>query len=114
MLNTETCTPLEFAVFPKHLLAFLFLKACRDFLSLAQNHSKHWQKALQVERNQRIRLEDTLEQLAKQHNHLERAFRGATVLPSHNNPAIGSKGKSYHQDKYQSFSAQSEVSFPSP
>uniref|UniRef100_A0A674PBE6 Oxysterol-binding protein n=1 Tax=Takifugu rubripes TaxID=31033 RepID=A0A674PBE6_TAKRU len=64
------------------------INACRDFLSLAQNHSKHWQKALQVERNQRIRLEDTLEQLAKQHNHLERAFRGAT----HNNPAIGSKG----------------------
>uniref|UniRef100_A0A3Q3E2B8 Oxysterol-binding protein n=1 Tax=Labrus bergylta TaxID=56723 RepID=A0A3Q3E2B8_9LABR len=58
------------------------INACRDFLSLAQSHSKRWQKALQVERDQRIRLEETLEQLAKQHNHLERAFRGATVLPS--------------------------------
>uniref|UniRef100_G3PXR0 Oxysterol-binding protein n=1 Tax=Gasterosteus aculeatus aculeatus TaxID=481459 RepID=G3PXR0_GASAC len=58
------------------------INACRDFLSLAQNHSKRWQKALQAERDQRIRLEETLEQLAKQHNHLERAFRGATVLPS--------------------------------
>ncbi|CAF96608.1 unnamed protein product, partial [Tetraodon nigroviridis] len=68
------------------------INACRDFLSLAQSHSRHWQKALQVERNQRIRLEETLEQLAKQHNHLERAFRGATVLPPHNNPALGRKG----------------------
>ncbi|XP_029430948.1 oxysterol-binding protein 1 isoform X2 [Rhinatrema bivittatum] len=58
------------------------INACRDFLMLAQMHSKKWQKALQYERDQRIRLEETLEQLAKQHNHLERAFRGATVLPA--------------------------------
>ncbi|NWZ30944.1 OSBP1 protein, partial [Asarcornis scutulata] len=57
-------------------------QACRDFLMLAQTHSKKWQKSLQHERDQRIRLEETLEQLAKQHNHLERAFRGATVLPA--------------------------------
>ncbi|XP_075947571.1 oxysterol-binding protein 1 isoform X2 [Anarhichas minor] len=69
------------------------INACRDFLSLAQSHSKRWQKALQVERDQRIRLEETLEQLAKQHNHLERAFRGATVLPpSFSNPALANKG----------------------
>ncbi|XP_058642379.1 oxysterol-binding protein 1 isoform X7 [Onychostoma macrolepis] len=69
------------------------INACRDFLSLAQAHSKRWQKALQAEREQRVRLEETLEQLAKQHNHLERAFRGATVLPaSQSNPAIDSKG----------------------
>ncbi|CAM9337687.1 unnamed protein product [Lampetra planeri] len=69
------------------------INACRDFLSLAQSHSKRWQKALQVERDQRIRLEETLEQLAKQHNHLERAFRGATVLPSsYSNAALSSKG----------------------
>lgn len=90
--------------FPKRLLAFLLLKACRDFLSLAQNHSRHWQKALQVERNQRMRLEETLEQLAKQHNHLERAFRGATVLPLQNNPALGSKGEASHQHEHQPFS----------
>uniref|UniRef100_A0A3Q3E2F2 Oxysterol-binding protein n=1 Tax=Labrus bergylta TaxID=56723 RepID=A0A3Q3E2F2_9LABR len=69
------------------------INACRDFLSLAQSHSKRWQKALQVERDQRIRLEETLEQLAKQHNHLERAFRGATVLPSSfSNSTLGNKG----------------------
>ncbi|XP_066574630.1 oxysterol-binding protein 1 isoform X5 [Amia ocellicauda] len=58
------------------------INACRDFLSLAQSHSRRWHKALQYERDQRVRLEETLEQLAKQHNHLERAFRGATVLPA--------------------------------
>ncbi|XP_049616689.1 oxysterol-binding protein 1 isoform X1 [Syngnathus scovelli] len=55
------------------------INACRDFLALAQAHSKRWQKALQAEREQRVRLEETLEQLAKQHNHLERAFRGAAA-----------------------------------
>nr|XP_019958698.1 PREDICTED: oxysterol-binding protein 1-like isoform X3 [Paralichthys olivaceus] len=66
------------------------INACRDFLGMAQTHSKRWQKALMTERDQRIRLEETLEQLAKQHNHLERAFRGATVLPSSfSNPALG-------------------------
>lgn len=61
---------------------------------LAQTHSKKWQKSLQYERDQRIRLEETLEQLAKQHNHLERAFRGATVLPA-NSPGNmdSSKGR---------------------
>ncbi|KAL2310101.1 hypothetical protein Nmel_006340 [Mimus melanotis] len=58
------------------------INACRDFMLLAQTHGKKWQKSLQQERDQRIRLEETLEQLAKQHNHLERAFRGATVLPA--------------------------------
>ncbi|XP_047222285.1 oxysterol-binding protein 1-like isoform X1 [Girardinichthys multiradiatus] len=68
------------------------INACRDFLSIAQSNSKRWQKALQTERDQRIRLEETLEQLAKQHNHLERAFRGATVLPaSSSNPNLSIK-----------------------
>lgn len=69
------------------------INACRDFLSLAQGQSKRWQKSLQVERDQRIRLEETLEQLAKQHNHLERAFRGATVLPaSYSSTSLANKG----------------------
>ncbi|XP_043971240.1 oxysterol-binding protein 1-like isoform X3 [Gambusia affinis] len=58
------------------ITANAMINACRDFLSMSQSHSKRWQKALQTEREQRIRLEETLEQLAKQHNHLERAFRG--------------------------------------
>ncbi|XP_061535471.1 LOW QUALITY PROTEIN: oxysterol-binding protein 1-like [Phycodurus eques] len=75
------------------ITSIAMINVCQDFLSMAQNHSKRWQKALQLEKAQRIRLEDTLEQLAKQHNHLERAFRGATVLlPSYSNMDLGSKG----------------------
>uniref|UniRef100_H3A5E1 Oxysterol-binding protein n=1 Tax=Latimeria chalumnae TaxID=7897 RepID=H3A5E1_LATCH len=67
-------------------------RACHEFLKMAQTHSRKWQKTLQYERDQRIRLEETLEQLAKQHNNLERAFRGATVLPA-NSPGSASSSK---------------------
>ncbi|KAJ8263622.1 hypothetical protein COCON_G00160790 [Conger conger] len=60
--------------------------ACRDFLDLAETHSRRWQRALQYEREQRIHLEETIEQLAKQHNSLERAWREAPALAS-NTPA---------------------------
>ncbi|XP_009697058.1 PREDICTED: oxysterol-binding protein 2 [Cariama cristata] len=58
------------------------INACRDFLDLAETHSRKWQRALQYEREQRIRLEETIEQLAKQNNSLERACRGAPGLSS--------------------------------
>lgn len=50
-------------------------QACRDFLDVAESHSRRWQKALQYEREQRHHLEETIEQLAKQHNSLEKAWR---------------------------------------
>ncbi|XP_069353121.1 oxysterol-binding protein 2 isoform X1 [Eulemur rufifrons] len=53
------------------------INACRDFLELAEIHSRKWQRALQYEQEQRAHLEETIEQLAKQHNSLERAFRSA-------------------------------------
>ncbi|XP_043924243.1 oxysterol-binding protein 2-like [Protopterus annectens] len=56
------------------------INACRDFLELAETHSRKWQRTLQYERDQRTRLEETIEQLAKQHNSLERACQGAPVL----------------------------------
>ncbi|XP_009319351.1 PREDICTED: oxysterol-binding protein 2-like [Pygoscelis adeliae] len=58
------------------------INACHDFLDLAETHSRKWQRVLQYEREQRIRLEETIEQLAKQHNSLERACRGAPGLAS--------------------------------
>lgn len=58
------------------------LQACRDFLELAETHSRRWQRALQYEREQRTHLEETIEQLAKQHNSLERAWREAPTLVS--------------------------------
>uniref|UniRef100_A0A8C7P7A9 Oxysterol binding protein 2b n=1 Tax=Oncorhynchus mykiss TaxID=8022 RepID=A0A8C7P7A9_ONCMY len=70
------------------------INACRDFLDLAETHSRRWQRALQYEREQRIHLEETIEQLAKQHNSLERAWREAPTL-SANTPSAPTteKGK---------------------
>ncbi|TRY81950.1 hypothetical protein DNTS_013398 [Danionella cerebrum] len=58
------------------------INACRDFLELAESHSRRWQRVLQHEREQRTHLEETIEQLAKQHNSLERAWREAPAHPS--------------------------------
>uniref|UniRef100_A0A8C1WEG1 Oxysterol-binding protein n=1 Tax=Cyprinus carpio TaxID=7962 RepID=A0A8C1WEG1_CYPCA len=85
------------------------INACRDFLALAQAHSKRWQKALQAEREQRVRLEETLEQLAKQHNHLERAFRGATVLPSSQSQVPGKGDVSDEDEENEFFDACEDV-----
>uniref|UniRef100_A0A3B4A1X7 Oxysterol-binding protein n=1 Tax=Periophthalmus magnuspinnatus TaxID=409849 RepID=A0A3B4A1X7_9GOBI len=51
------------------------INACQDFVDVAESHNRRWQKALQYEREQRHHLEETIEQLAKQHNSLERAWR---------------------------------------
>eukprot|EP00112_Aurelia_sp_Birch-Aquarium-sp1_P009621 Seg2098.9 transcript_id=Seg2098.9/GoldUCD/mRNA.D3Y31 product="Oxysterol-binding protein 1" protein_id=Seg2098.9/GoldUCD/D3Y31 len=45
--------------------------ACNDFLGLAQAYEKKFQKLLNLERQRRTRLEETVETLAKQHNKLE-------------------------------------------
>uniref|UniRef100_A0A3P8SN16 Oxysterol-binding protein n=1 Tax=Amphiprion percula TaxID=161767 RepID=A0A3P8SN16_AMPPE len=57
------------------------INACRDFLDVAESHSRRWQKALQHEREQRHHLEETIEQLAKQHNSLERAKDSQLTCP---------------------------------
>lgn len=44
-------------------------------MDVADSYSRRWQKALQHEKEQRHHLEETIEQLAKQHNSLERAWR---------------------------------------
>ncbi|XP_071880256.1 oxysterol-binding protein 2 isoform X5 [Anas platyrhynchos] len=79
------------------------INACRDFLDLAETHSRKWQRALQYEREQRIRLEETIEQLAKQHNSLERACRGAPGSAGSTGTAKGSvqssKGEASDEDE---------------
>uniref|UniRef100_A0A8B9Q347 Oxysterol-binding protein n=1 Tax=Apteryx owenii TaxID=8824 RepID=A0A8B9Q347_APTOW len=76
------------------------INACRDFLDLAETHSRKWQRALQYEREQRIRLEETIEQLAKQHNSLERACRGAPGLSSGGAGSVQSaKGEASDEDE---------------
>ena len=64
------------------LLNLFLYKACGEFLDLAQRQEKNFQKVLDHERAQRIRLEQTVEDLAKQHNFLEEACR-ERVVPKH-------------------------------
>lgn len=47
--------------------------ACSDYLQTAQNQGHKWSKMLQHERAQRQHLEEMVEQLARQHSHLEQA-----------------------------------------
>jgi len=53
-----------------------------EFLQLALAQGKRWQKAIAYERERRMRLEETVETLAKQHNTLERALNTASGPPS--------------------------------
>uniref|UniRef100_A0A8D3AYL7 Oxysterol-binding protein n=1 Tax=Scophthalmus maximus TaxID=52904 RepID=A0A8D3AYL7_SCOMX len=78
------------------------INACRDFLDLAETHSRRWQRALQYEREQRTHLEETIEQLAKQHNSLERAWREAPTLVSNPQKSISVgplKGEASDEDE---------------
>ncbi|XP_043823520.1 oxysterol-binding protein 2 isoform X2 [Dromiciops gliroides] len=88
------------------------INACRDFLELAETHSRKWQRALQYEQEQRIRLEETIEQLAKQHNSLERACRGAPANPQSDNLTQGAKGEISDEDEdTEYFDAMEDSSF---
>ena len=64
------------------VLFCIIAQACGEFLDLAQRQEKNFQKMLDHERAQRIRLEQTVEDLAKQHNFLEEACR-ERVVPKH-------------------------------
>ncbi|XP_068247171.1 oxysterol-binding protein 1-like [Palaemon carinicauda] len=45
--------------------------ACNDYVEVSSTAGRKWQRLLQHERDQRLRLEDMVEQLARQHSHLE-------------------------------------------
>lgn len=49
------------------------INACTDYLSTATTQGHKWSKMLQHERDQRLHLEEMVEQLARQHSHLEQA-----------------------------------------
>lgn len=49
------------------------INACNDYLITAQNQGHKWSKMMQHKRDQRQHLEEMVEQLARQHSHLEQA-----------------------------------------
>ncbi|XP_014662052.1 PREDICTED: oxysterol-binding protein 1-like isoform X2 [Priapulus caudatus] len=57
------------------ITANAMINACSDYLSHAQSQGRRWQRALLHEHEQRLRLEEMVEQLAKQHSHLEMEAR---------------------------------------
>lgn len=52
-----------------------FVQTCLEYLELAQSQGKKWQKMLQHEREQRIQLEEMVEQLAREQSALEQVSK---------------------------------------
>ena len=64
-----------------------------------QSHGKKWQRVLTNEREIRNRMEDMVEQLARQHSHLEAMVRKEYAEHHHaegSAPPVGSVGVSSH------------------
>ncbi|KAG1705475.1 Oxysterol-binding protein 1 [Nymphon striatum] len=57
-------------------------EACSEYLYYATTQGRKWIKMLQHEHEQRLRLEDMVEQLARQHSNLEQAAKEASVNPN--------------------------------
>jgi len=62
-----------------HTVLFYPKQTCSDYLDLAQTHGRKWQRMLQHERDQRLRLEDMVEQLARQLGGLEQAAKEHSI-----------------------------------
>ncbi|XP_065322935.1 oxysterol-binding protein 1-like isoform X2 [Gordionus sp. m RMFG-2023] len=67
------------------ITANAIINACAEYLDLAQAQGKRWQRTIQHERDQKASLEEMVEQLAKQHSHLEKVAARNMVMIS--NPA---------------------------
>ncbi|XP_065663146.1 oxysterol-binding protein 1 isoform X2 [Hydra vulgaris] len=63
------------------------MTACADFLELAKTYEKKFSRLINVERGKRLRLEETVETLAKQHIQLERACEIEKVKESYKSVA---------------------------
>jgi len=55
------------------------INACSEFYELTQTQGKKWQRILSHEREQKLRLEEMVEQLARQHSQLENQCKKTTV-----------------------------------
>merc|ERR1719461_1714052 len=55
------------------------INACSEYMELTQAQGKKWQRLLGHEREQRLRLEEMVEQLARQHSHLEHQCKKTNI-----------------------------------
>ncbi|CAE1277747.1 OSBP [Acanthosepion pharaonis] len=79
------------------------LNACSQYLKLAQNLGKRWQKLLQNEHEQRLKLEEMVEQLAKQQASLEKQARKS--LHAVNSPIMENDTVPHSSDEDEFFEA---------
>ncbi|XP_073994290.1 oxysterol binding protein isoform X1 [Rhodnius prolixus] len=63
------------------------INTCSEYQNLAQAQARKWQKILQHERSQKLRLEEMVEQLARQHSLLEQAAKGHRLTKPTNSPS---------------------------
>ncbi|XP_046980953.1 oxysterol-binding protein 1 isoform X1 [Schistocerca americana] len=83
------------------------INTCSEYLELAQSQGRKWQRMLQHEREQRLRLEEVVEQLARQHSHLEQAAKEHQI-PNQNMPNPTHSSPSDDDDENEFYDAQEE------
>ena len=97
-------------------ITILLSQACGEYALLAQTQGRKWQRMLSHEHEQRRRLEDMVEQLARQHSHLEQAAqqqaRSSVPNPNPSSGPIGPLAHSIHSEEDEDnefFDAEDEV-----
>jgi oxysterol-binding protein 1 len=85
------------------------INACTDYLSTAQTQGHKWSKMLQHERDQKLHLEEMVEQLARQHSHLEQAAAHQGQR-SHGNNSLQSPSDDEENEFYDAQEGASTVS----
>ncbi|XP_020283344.1 oxysterol-binding protein 1 isoform X3 [Pseudomyrmex gracilis] len=89
-----------------------------DYLQAAQHQEPKWKKMLQHERDQKVRIEKMVEQLARQHSHLEEAAQHAnipSVMPASghrlSHPAVTTSPSEDEEDNVEFYDAQESDTF---
>ncbi|CAL4067800.1 unnamed protein product, partial [Meganyctiphanes norvegica] len=72
------------------------INACNDYVDVSSSAGRKWQRLLQHERDQRLRLEDMVEQLARQHSHLEQEAKEHHQMTTH---SAMTPGHSHSEDE---------------
>ncbi|XP_018054648.1 PREDICTED: oxysterol-binding protein 1 isoform X2 [Atta colombica] len=99
------------------IAANAMISTSSDYLQLAQQQEPKWKKMLQHERDQKVRIEKMVEQLARQHSHLEEAAQhaipSATPAGGHrsSHPAITTSPSEDEEDNAEFYDAQESDTF---
>ncbi|CAL1673032.1 unnamed protein product [Lasius platythorax] len=99
------------------IAANAMISTSNDYLQLAQQQEPKWKKLLQHERDQKVRIEKMVEQLARQHSHLEEAAQHAIPSATHagghrpSHPAITTSPSEDEEDNAEFYDAQESDTF---